>query len=63
MARAWTLPPRPGDTRWVAVGCAEEFQLVWAARERDTDPGTSLSAVLLYQGVAPGVGVLRMHLR
>lgn len=43
----------------VAVGYAEEFQLVWTAPEQDTDPGTSLPAVLLYQGVAPGVGVLR----
>jgi hypothetical protein len=23
----------------VAIGCAQEFQLVWAARKRDTDPG------------------------
>jgi hypothetical protein len=23
----------------VAVGCAQEFQLVWTARKRDTDPG------------------------
>jgi hypothetical protein len=22
----------------VAVGCAQEFQLVWTARKRDTDP-------------------------
>jgi len=23
----------------VAIGCAQEFQLVWTARKRDTDPG------------------------
>jgi hypothetical protein len=22
-----------------AIGCAQEFQLVWTARKRDTDPG------------------------
>jgi hypothetical protein len=28
-----------GRSRVVAVGCAQEFQLVWTARKRDTDPG------------------------
>ena len=28
-----------GRSRIVAVGCAQEFQLVWTARKRDTDPG------------------------
>src|SRR5260370_17882332 len=27
-----------GRSRVVAVGCAQEFQLVWTARKRDTDP-------------------------
>ena len=29
----------PGRSQVVAVGCAQEFQLVWTARKRDTDPG------------------------
>ncbi len=28
-----------GRSRVVAIGCAQEFQLVWTARKRDTDPG------------------------
>ena len=28
-----------GRSQVVAVGCAQEFQLVWTARKRDTDPG------------------------
>jgi hypothetical protein len=28
-----------GRSQIVAVGCAQEFQLVWTARKRDTDPG------------------------
>lgn len=28
-----------GRSKVVAVGCAQEFQLVWTARKRDTDPG------------------------
>ena len=28
-----------GCSQVVAVGCAQEFQLVWTARKRDTDPG------------------------
>jgi hypothetical protein len=28
-----------GRSRVAAVGCAQEFQLVWTARKRDTDPG------------------------
>jgi hypothetical protein len=28
-----------GRSRVVAVGCAQEFQLVWTARKRDTGPG------------------------
>jgi hypothetical protein len=28
-----------GRSQVVAVGCAQEFQLVWTARRRDTDPG------------------------
>jgi len=28
-----------GRSRVVAIGCAQEFQLVWTARRRDTDPG------------------------
>jgi len=27
-----------GRSQVVAVGCAQEFQLVWTARKRDTDP-------------------------
>ena len=29
----------PGRSQVVAIGCAQEFQLVWTARKRDTDPG------------------------
>ena len=29
----------PGRSQVAAVGCAQEFQLVWTARKRDTDPG------------------------
>ena len=36
-------PYRPaaaaGRSQVAAVGCAQEFQLVWTARKRDTDPG------------------------
>jgi hypothetical protein len=28
-----------GRSQVVAIGCAQEFQLVWTARKRDTDPG------------------------
>jgi hypothetical protein len=28
-----------GRSQVVALGCAQEFQLVWTARKRDTDPG------------------------
>lgn len=28
-----------GRSQVAAVGCAQEFQLVWTARKRDTDPG------------------------
>src|SRR5258705_10844485 len=28
-----------GRSQVVAVGCAQEFQLVWTARKRDSDPG------------------------
>ena len=28
-----------GRPQVVAIGCAQEFQLVWTARKRDTDPG------------------------
>jgi hypothetical protein len=28
-----------GCSHVVAIGCAQEFQLVWTARKRDTDPG------------------------
>jgi hypothetical protein len=28
-----------GHSQVVAIGCAQEFQLVWTARKRDTDPG------------------------
>jgi hypothetical protein len=28
-----------GQSGVVAIGCAQEFQLVWTARKRDTDPG------------------------
>ena len=28
-----------GRSQIVAIGCAQEFQLVWTARKRDTDPG------------------------
>src|SRR5260370_5966814 len=28
-----------GRSRVVALGCAQEFQLVWTARKRSTDPG------------------------
>src|SRR5713101_2862810 len=28
-----------GRSKVVAIGCAQEFQLVWTARKRDTDPG------------------------
>ena len=28
-----------GHSQVVALGCAQEFQLVWTARKRDTDPG------------------------
>jgi hypothetical protein len=28
-----------GRSRVAAIGCAQEFQLVWTARKRDTDPG------------------------
>jgi hypothetical protein len=28
-----------GQSQVVAIGCAQEFQLVWTARKRDTDPG------------------------
>src|SRR5437773_10298824 len=30
---------RAGRPGVVAIGCAQEFQLVWTARKRDTDPG------------------------
>lgn len=30
-----------GRSQVVAIGCAQEFQLVWTARKRDTDPGSS----------------------
>ncbi len=30
---------RAGHSKVVALGCAQEFQLVWTARRRDTDPG------------------------
>ena len=29
----------PGRSQVAAIGCAQEFQLVWTARKRDTDPG------------------------
>ena len=48
-----TLPPRPGGSQVVAIGCAQEFQLVWTARKRDTDPGKP-PAVLLRQGPSGG---------
>ena len=28
-----------GRSQVAAIGCAQEFQLVWTARKRDTDPG------------------------
>ena len=28
-----------GRSQVVAIGCAQEFQRVWTARKRDTDPG------------------------
>ena len=28
-----------GQSQVAAIGCAQEFQLVWTARKRDTDPG------------------------
>jgi hypothetical protein len=34
-----------GRSQVVAVGCAQEFQLVWTARRRDTDPGIARSSL------------------
>jgi hypothetical protein len=28
-----------GRSQVAAIGCAQEFQLVWTVRKRDTDPG------------------------
>ena len=33
-----------GRSQIVAVGCAQEFQLVWTARKRATDPGRARSS-------------------
>jgi len=33
---------RAGRSRVVAIGWAQEFQLVWTARKRDTDPARAL---------------------
>ena len=35
-----------GRSQVAAVGCAQEFQLVWTARKRDTDPGKPPSSPL-----------------
>src|SRR5262245_24992899 len=39
MARYLEAAAAAGRSQVVAIGCAQEFQLVWTARKRDTDPG------------------------
>jgi hypothetical protein len=39
MARYLEAAAAAGRSRVVAIGCAQEFPLVWAARQRDTGPG------------------------
>jgi len=39
-----------------------EFQLVWTARKRATDPG-ACPQFSFTKGAAAGLGVLRVHLR
>ena len=46
-----------GRSQVAAVGVAQEPQIVWTARQRDTDPGKP-PAVLLHQGKPPGYGLL-----
>jgi len=38
-----------GDSRVVAVGCAQEYQQVWTATKRDTDPAKSLQFAYIRQ--------------
>jgi hypothetical protein len=39
MARYLQAAAATGRSQVAAIGCAQEFQLVWTARKRDTDPG------------------------
>jgi hypothetical protein len=48
-----------GRSQVAAIGVAQEFQVVWTARKRDTDPSKG-PAVLFHQGAAAGHGLLRV---
>ena len=50
-----------GRSQVAAVGCAQEFQLVWTARKRDTDPGKPPQFSFTKEH-APGLGFLRLYL-
>ena len=52
-----------GRSQVVAVGCAQEFQLMRTARRAERLRSGRVPAVLLHQRAAPGIGVLHLHLR